>query len=186
MLIKQKSRDGFSRLFIFAQTSCFPNDAAARRRRADCPAGRDLSASHKTAAADFRKPGESQRPIKGRCPGRVVRCQLDLPNIGISVENGFQQSRSDALTLLIRKYKKILNKDNGKPIPDNSDDSQQFFIFVSRQYEQRVFESLLQCRHVLRVCRPSDFGIKTQNFVFPVFPIFSDFHFALTNADRCL
>ena len=61
---------------------------------------------------------------------RVVRDELDLSHVRVSVENGFEQSRSDALTLLFGKNKDILNENDGMPIPDRSDDPKQFFVLV--------------------------------------------------------
>ena len=140
----------------------------------------DISAPHEPAAAELGKFGETERFVKGYCFGRVVRCQQELPDIGIAVKHCLEQRRADALPLLLRGDQNVLHENNGGAVADDPDESDQLAALIRRQNEQRILKAALQRGQILRIGRPADGGIQSLDLVFLVFFIFFDLRGILT------
>ena len=113
---------------------------------------------------------------------RIIRHQLDLPDILISFQHRLKQRSADALSLSCRVHQNILHKHNGGTIAHHPHNAEQFPVFICRQNKQRIFVPALQCRHIFRIRGPANLRIQLQNFIGLEFSIFFYFHVSLRDS----
>ncbi len=82
--------------------------------------------------------------VKRSCFWSIIRCQFNLSDIMVSIQDCLQQRCPNPLPLICWKNQNILNKHYCVSIANNSDYSLQFIATISGKYQQRIFKSHFQ------------------------------------------
>ena len=107
---------------------------------------------HKSTAADFGHFPKAHRQIKCNGLRRIIRCKFYLAHMAELVQNCPQESRSDALSLMLWEYQDILHKHDGIAIANSSDDAKKLIAIVSRQRQQGISKSIPGTASVIIPC----------------------------------
>ena len=107
---------------------------------------------------------------------RVVRHELELPDVRKSLHHCAQQRRADAEALILRKNEQVLHEYDGLTVANGTGKADKRFPFIGSQRQQGLFKSAPQRVGCIRVGRSADGRIQRQDIFLAIGPIFDDLH----------
>ena len=123
---------------------------------------------HKPAAPHLCHLNKSQRFIE--CDGfrRVIRSQVDLPDIPETIQQSLHKHRTNAPSLILRQYQNILYIYDCLTVADGANETQKRIVLIGGKCQKRVLKAGFQSFRFIRIRCPTNAAVKVQNFMFLV------------------